>query len=96
MDKPNINNYTKSGSMIAPHGTFDFENYSKALDVYIEEISNVNKTDDFNQEQTWEYNLLKKVRWGTDDEQDDVCFYVKKWLSKIAEQEGYTLQLNVE
>lgn len=48
----------------------------------------------FNPEYTWEYNLLQKVRWETEDVKDDVCFYVKNWLQKIAEEEGYTLTKN--
>ena len=48
----------------------------------------------FNTKYTWEYNLLKQVRWGTDDTKDDVCFYVKNWLDKIAKEEGYTLTKN--
>lgn len=48
----------------------------------------------FNPEYTWEYNLLQQVRWKTEDAKDDVCFYIKNWLQKIAEEEGYTLIKN--
>lgn len=48
----------------------------------------------FNPKYTWKYNLLQQVRWDTEDAKDDVCFYVKNWLKKIAEEEGYTLTKN--
>ena len=48
----------------------------------------------FNPKYTWEYNLLQQVRWETEDAKDDVCFYVKNWLQRIAEEEGYTLTKN--
>ena len=35
MIKPDINDYTTGGSMIAPYGTYDYESYAKALDKYI-------------------------------------------------------------
>lgn len=44
-----------------------------------------------NPEYTWEFNLKEKVRWGTDDTHNDVCFYVKEWLEEIADEEGFIL-----
>lgn len=47
---------------------------------------------DFEENNSWEYNLLRKVRWGSPDAaKNDVCFYVKAWLDEIAKQEGYKL-----
>lgn len=45
----------------------------------------------FNDENTWEYNLETTVRWDTDDAASDVNFYVRHWLEKIANQEGFIL-----
>jgi hypothetical protein len=46
---------------------------------------------EYNDEYTWEYNLQQQVRWESDDAPDDMCFYVKAWLEKIADSEGYKL-----
>jgi hypothetical protein len=47
---------------------------------------------EYNDEYTWEYNLQGAVRWDSREESiDDMCFYVKAWLEKIAEGEGYVL-----
>lgn len=47
---------------------------------------------EYNDEYTWEYNLQGTVRWDSREESiDDMCFYVKAWLEKIAEGEGYVL-----
>ncbi len=47
---------------------------------------------DFEENNSWEYNLLRKVRWdSTDKAKNDVLFYVKAWLDEIAKQEGYKL-----
>lgn len=48
----------------------------------------------FNDEYSWEYNLRQLVRWEHEDAADDVNFYIKHWLQKIAEEEGYTLTKN--
>lgn len=48
-------------------------------------------THRFNPKHTWEYNLLQQVRWNTEDAKEDVCFYIKNWLHKIVEEEGYTV-----
>lgn len=45
----------------------------------------------FNDENSWEYNLETNVRWDTDDAASDVNFYVRHWLEKIANQEGFIL-----
>lgn len=45
----------------------------------------------FDEECTWEYNLQQQVRWDTEDAPSDMCFYIKAWFEKIAEQEGYEL-----
>lgn len=46
---------------------------------------------EYNEDWTWEYNLQNQVRWDSDDAPDDMCFYVKAWLEKIADEEGYKL-----
>lgn len=45
----------------------------------------------FDNEYSWEFNLDSVVRWGSEEASDDVSFYVKHWLEKIADQEGYKL-----
>lgn len=46
---------------------------------------------EYNEDWTWEYNLENQVRWDSEDAPDDMCFYVKAWLEKIADGEGYKL-----
>jgi hypothetical protein len=47
---------------------------------------------EYNDEYTWEYNLQQIIDWDSREESiDDMCFYVKAWLEKIADQEGYKL-----
>jgi hypothetical protein len=46
----------------------------------------------YNPEDTWEYNLIRNIRWNSEDKIDDMCFYIKKWLKQIAEEEGYIIK----
>lgn len=53
-----------------------------------------NATHCFDNDFTWEYNLKQKVRWEQEDADDEVCFYIKKYLPLIAKEEGYILVKN--
>lgn len=46
---------------------------------------------EYNDEYTWEYNHQGAVDPRREEFMDDMCFYVKAWLEKIAEGEGYVL-----
>ena len=46
---------------------------------------------EFNPNYSWEYNLIRLVRWNSPEVKDDVCFYINAWLEDIAKQEGYKL-----
>lgn len=46
---------------------------------------------EYNPNNTWEFNLKENVRWGTENEEDDVCYFVKEKLEHIANEEGYIL-----
>lgn len=70
-------------------------------DYYVQEVGEISYNDVYkfvsnpknslyNKEYTWEYNLERVVRWDG-DAKSDVCFYVRHWLDKIAEEEGYML-----
>ena len=50
----------------------------------------------FNNNYSWEYNLLQNVRWGKEDAKEDVFFYVKKWIIKITKEEGYTITKKIK
>lgn len=38
MKRPELNDFTTGGSMIAPHGGYDYEAYSNALNKYIDTL----------------------------------------------------------
>ena len=46
---------------------------------------------EFNDKDSWEYNLEQVVRWDTEFVSSDVSFYVRHWIGKIANQEGFIL-----
>jgi hypothetical protein len=59
--------------------------------LHISDVIYRSALEKFKHENTWEYNLRQVVRYDSEDNHSDVCFYVREWLEIIAKQEGYKL-----
>jgi len=60
----------------------------------ISDVIHRSAMEKFNDKYSWEYNLRQVVRWEHEEADDDVNFFIKHWLEKIAEREGYKLVKN--
>ena len=48
---------------------------------YHEEKIKPDRDTEYNPKWTPSQNLINKIRWGTDDEQHDLAFYLDKWFN---------------
>jgi hypothetical protein len=59
--------------------------------LHISDVIHRSALKKFKNKNTWEWNLMQVVRYDSEDNHSDVCFYVREWLEIIAKQEGYKL-----
>ena len=74
----------------------ELDNLEQNLDksnekLHISDVIHRSALEKFKHKNTWEYNLRQVVRYDSEDNHSDVCFYVREWLEIIAKQEGYKL-----
>lgn len=85
MNKPKLEDYTKGGSMIAPHGIPDYEAYSSALEKYSKYLEAKVKNLDI---QRVSNALIAFSNWAYDNTANgedfydlDVHSYIKKAIN---------------
>jgi hypothetical protein len=76
--------HIKNGNFVNVHGSMVIKD--GAYIVQSRRISFVPEPVDLS-DTSWEYDLQEEVRWGTDDQIDDICFFIKNNLNRINKEE---------